>query len=251
MLIRKIMASATRQMRQPAIKPEVIAHRGIRDRYPENSVPAFLDALEAGADAIELDVHATRDGVVVVHHDFTLSGNDGSAFRGRAISTIDSTELSAYEIAPGVGVPRLETVLRAVAGRAKVYIEIKAPDIEALVASVLDLVPEATGKCAVHSFDHRIIRSFNAIAPGVPTGILLVGYPVDAPSLLKAAHARDLWQACDFIDAELVGSVHNIGGRIVGWTCNESSDWTRLRWLGVDAVCTDGSADLVEWLGGK
>jgi len=249
--MRKIMASATRKMRQPAIKPEVIAHRGLRDRYPENSVPAFLAALDAGVDAIELDVHATRDGVVVVHHDFTLSGNDGSAFRGRAISTIDFNELSVYEIAPGVGVPSLETVLRAVAGRAKVYIEIKARNIEALVASVLDLVTEATGKCAVHSFDHRIIRSFNALAPHVPTGILLVGYPVDVPSLLRAAHARDLWQVCDFIDGELISSVHNMGGRVVGWTCNESSDWTRLRALGVDAVCTDRSADLVEWLGGK
>ncbi|MEP6905115.1 MAG: glycerophosphodiester phosphodiesterase [Gemmatimonadales bacterium] len=227
-------------MRQQAATPEAIAHRGLRDKYPENSVPAFLASLEAGVDAIELDVHATRDKVVVVHHDPVLGG--------RSISTIDSTDLATCELSPGVIVPTLAGVLRAMAPRATVYVEIKAPGIESLVADVLRAAPQAPGKFAVHSFDHRIVRKFGSLAPDVPTGILLVGYPVDSVSLLKAAHARDLWQQCEFIDAALVDSIHAADGRVIAWTCNEAADWARLRDLGVDGICTDRSPALVEWL---
>jgi glycerophosphoryl diester phosphodiesterase len=83
----------------------------------------------------------------------------------------------------------------------------------------------------------------------VPTGILQVGYPVDSASLLAAAHARDLWQTCEFIDAALVTSIHAAAGRVIAWTCDVPNDWERLRDLGVDGICTDRSAALVEWLG--
>lgn len=236
-------------MRKPALVPEAIAHRGLRDKYPENSLLAFLAALDAGVDAIELDVHATRDNVVVVHHDGVLHAASGSSLAGRAISTTNSIDLAVFELSPGIGIPSLENVLRAVTPRAKVYIEIKARDIEALVAAVLAEIPGAAGKCAVHSFDHRVVRKFSSLAAGVPTGILQVGYPVDSASLLVAAHARDLWQTCEFIDAELVTSIHAAAGRVIAWTCDERNDWERLRDLGVDGICTDRSAALVEWLG--
>ncbi len=236
-------------MRKPALVPEAIAHRGLRDKYPENSLPAFLAALDAGADAIELDVHATRDNVVVVHHDAVLPAASGSPLAGRAISTTDSMDLAAFELSPGIGIPLLGDVLRAVTPRAMVYIEIKGRNIEAFVAAALAEVPGTAGKSAVHSFDHRVVRKFGSLAPGVPTGILEVGYPVDSASLLTAARARDLWQTCEFIDAELVTSVHAAAGRVIAWTCDERTDWERLRDLGVDGICTDRSAALVEWLG--
>lgn len=235
-------------MRLHETTPEAIAHRGLRDKYPENSLPAFLASLEAGVGAIELDVHATRDKIVVVHHDAVLPGGSASPLAGRAIDSIDSTDLAAFEISRGIGVPSLEDVLRAVTPGAIVYIEIKARDIEALVAAVLGEVPEAAGRCAVHSFDHRIVRKFGSLTPGVPTGILQVGYPVDSVSLLAAARARDLWQQCEFIDLELVNAVHAFGGRVVAWTCNEAADWERLRDLGVDGICTDRGVALVDWL---
>lgn len=249
MLTRILMHSTTWIMRQQPSIPEAIAHRGLRDKYPENSLPAFLAALDAGAGGIELDVHATRDNVVVVQHDPVLAAGSPSPLAGRAINTVESTDLATYELSAGVGVPLLADVLAAVTSRAAVYIEIKALDIEALVAAVIRDVPEAVGRCAVHSFDHRIVRRFGLLAPDVPTGILQVAYPIDSVSLLNAAHARDLWQQCEFIDADLVSSVHAAGCRVVAWTCNDAVEWTRLRDLGVDGICTDRSAALVQWLG--
>ena len=233
-------------MRKPTRALEAIAHRGIHDRYPENSLPALVAALDAGADAVELDVHATRDGVVVVHHDANLPPST-TPLSGRAIAAVGAADLATFELTPGVGIPTLEEILLALAPRAKVYIEIKASGIEAVVAAVLARVPSAATSCAVHSFDHRIVQHFGRIAPTIPTGILLVGYPVDAAAVLTAAAARDLWQSCEFVDADLVASIHRARGRVIAWTCNDPAEWNRLREIGVDGICTDRTAALVEW----
>lgn len=235
-------------MQQSTRAPEAIAHRGVRDRYPENSLPAFVAALDAGADAVELDVHATRDGVPVVHHDPTLPASSASPLAGRPIAALDSQELATFELAPGVVLPTLEEILTAVTPRAKVYIEIKGADIEHSVADVLARIPSAEATCAVHSFDHRIVQRFRGLAPAIATGILLVGYPVEAASLLTAAGARDLWESVEFIDQDLVTSIHQDGGRVIPWTCNDPADWKRLLALGVDGICTDRIAALVAWL---
>ena len=235
-------------MQEPRRAPEAIAHRGVRDRYPENSLPAFVAALDAGADAIELDVHASRDGVPIVHHDPTLPASSESPLAGRAITALDSSELASFELASGVIIPTLQEVLIAVISRARVYIEIKGPDIEQHVANVLAGVQDAEASCAVHSFDHRIIQRFRAIAPKIPTGILLVGYPVNAASLLGSVGAHDLWESHEFIDQDMVSSIHRAGGRVIAWTSNDPSDWKRLAKLGVDGICTDRTAALVAWM---
>jgi glycerophosphoryl diester phosphodiesterase len=204
--------------------------------------------LDAGADGIELDVHATSDGAVVVHHDPLLPPAVDSPIAGRPIASLSFAELDNFELAPGVGLPTLEEVLQALGARATVYIEIKARDIEARVAAVISSVPEAAARCAVHSFDHRIVKRFGSLAPHVPTGILEVGYPVHPSSLLEAADARDLWQSCEFIDEALIAAIHGRGGRVVAWTCDDPAQWAHFRRIGVDGICTDRSAACASWL---
>jgi len=156
------------------------------------------------------------------------------------------SELENFELAPGVALPTLEEVLQAIGVRAALYIEIKARDIEAQVAAVLARVPAAT-RCAIHSFDHRIVKRFSSLAPDVPTGILEVAYPVDPASLIAAARARDLWQACEFIDEALVTSIHGRGGRVIAWTCDDPAQWEQLLGFGVDGICTNRSAAAAIW----
>ena len=77
----------------------MISHRGAHQTLPENSIPAFLRAIELGAEAIELDVHGTKDGTVVVHHDRVVNAPDRSP---RRISDLSLSELQEFRLDDGI-----------------------------------------------------------------------------------------------------------------------------------------------------
>jgi glycerophosphoryl diester phosphodiesterase len=217
---------------------EIIAHRGTPREHPENSLPGFRRALEYGANGIELDVHLTSDGVVVVHHDPALHRPPGGAGGVPSLAIRDLTydAVRAHPLAPGVAVPALAEVLDLVGPLATVYIEVKAP---AAVDAVVRCAGRTGVSCAIHGFDHRVALRASAIGPAIPAGILLDSYLIDPATALTNAGARDYWQRWDMIDAELVARVQSARGRLIAWTVNDVADARRLAALGVDAVCTD------------
>ena len=207
---------------------ERIAHRGARRELAENTISAFQRAVERGADAIELDVHATQDEVIVVHHDADLVLSNGPG-KSRLV------DLDWSELARAGNVPRLRDVLETLPHHVTVYVEIKGLDIERLVAGVIG----GSTRCAVHSFDHSAIATMRTIAPDIPRGILFDHYPADVESSMRFAGARDVWPEWQLIDSRLVSTVHGAGGRVIAWTVNNREEARRLIALGVDGVCTD------------
>ena len=125
-----------------------------------------------------------------------------------------------------------------------VYVEIKAPSIEALVTRC---IRESVATCAVHSFDHRVVKIVKSIFPAIRTGVLQVSRHIDPVANLASASAEDLWQEVGSIDAELVERAHAVGARVVAWTANEAAEWDALYDLGVDAICTDRIAELATY----
>lgn len=210
---------------------ERIAHRGAKRELPENSIPAFRRAFERGADAIELDVHATRDGVVVVHHDPALSS-------GRAIADMSWDELRRVETSPGIGVPPLADVLAVTPPSKTVYVEIKGEHIEAAVATVIG---ESATQCAIHSFDHDAVARLRTISPEIPRGILFDKRASADTTIrrIKETGARDLWPRRDLIDQALLALAHRAGVRVIAWTVNSLPEARTLVALGVDGLCTD------------
>jgi glycerophosphoryl diester phosphodiesterase len=197
-----------------------------------------MRAIELGAEAIELDVHATKDGAVVVHHD-PLVNAPGLA--PRPIAELSVAELRNFRLDQNVDIPTLAAVLEAVGGDVTVYVEIKAPSIEPLVVRI---IREREANCAVHSFDHRIVRTVKAIFPAVRTGVLEVARHVDPIASLRETGAQDLWQEVSFIDEELVARAHSVDARVIAWTANDADQWETLRRIGVDGICTDRIAEL-------
>ncbi|MEO7963711.1 MAG: glycerophosphodiester phosphodiesterase [Gemmatimonadaceae bacterium] len=217
--------------------PEIVAHRGMPRRLPENTLQSFEAALASGAQGIELDVHVTRDDIVVVHHDAWLATVDGfGTQRGPAIASLTFAELVARD--GGRDIPALADVLSLVADKATVYVEIKALHIE---QQVVNVVQSHRTFCAVHGFDHRAPLRVHQLAPDIPVGILQTSYLIDAVAALRACGARDLWQQWEMIDEPLVRSVHDAGSRIVAWTVNDAAAISYLTEIGVDALCTDVS----------
>jgi len=207
---------------------EYIAHRGAHDVCIENTLDAFRRAVDLGFSGVELDVHATADGVCVVHHDETVvTQKVALSIRGTSFDTLrDSAPL----------VPRLDEVLSLLTGRTCVYVEIKGVGIE---RQVTDVIAASHAECAVHAFDHRVVRRVKELLPSLRTGILESGRLVNSAAALREAGATDLWQWHEFIDESLVREVADGGGRVIAWTANTSSEWRVLQDFGVGGICTD------------
>lgn len=216
---------------------ELIAHRGASRERRENTLPAFERALELGADGIELDTHATSDGVVVVHHDPVPRGeSDRKQLQGRPIALLTASEVATFRLLDGSHIPTLAEVADMVGDRSMLYVELKARTIEALVVACLK---PTRARFALHSFDHSSVQRARAIAPEVETGILTSSYLLDPAGALRAAGARDYWQSLEFVDQQLVDRVHDAGGRVIVWTVNGATDAEALRTAGVDGICSD------------
>jgi glycerophosphoryl diester phosphodiesterase len=186
-------------------------------------------------------VHATRDGIVVVHHDPVVHARRPLLPARRSIAELSASELDKFPLADGTRIPSLSETLAVIGDRATVYVEIKARNIEPLVTRS---IRESPARCAVHSFDHRVVKNVKAIFPAIRTGVLEVSRHIDPAASLIAAFAEDLWQEVDSIDEEIVERAHEVGARVIAWTANEPSQWVRLYEIGVDGICTDNIAEL-------
>ncbi len=206
-----------------------IAHRGSHRSHPENSLPAILRALELGAQGVEIDVHATADGALVVHHDPDLRG-------GGVIREMTSEQLRRVQLTPGVAIPFLDDVLDAVAGRAVLFIETKVEGVE---FALLRAVRGSSADSAVHSFHHQTIRNLKATMPALRAGVLTSGSADSASLALKLTGADDLWHEAPDITAQTVTEAHRLGRQVIAWAANDAEEYRRLIQLGVDGICTD------------
>ena len=227
--------------------PLAISHRGLSSVAPENTIPAFLAAIEAGAWGIELDVHGSADDVLVVHHDASIP-IDGKPV---PFLHLDSKDIAKIALEGDTRIPTLDDTLAAIGSRANVFIEVKGSALESSVARCLRRHMSNIERYSVHAFDHRIVKGVLELIPSVRTGALQVSYLIDSATALRKAGATDLWQHADFIDARLVTDVHAAGGIVVAWTPNDEAQWEALSRLDVDAVCTDRVDAFVEWTRAK
>jgi len=216
-------------------RPQIIGHRGSPRDHRENTLPSFQRAFLAGAQAVELDVHGTAEGIVVIHHDPATNSRPGESGPRVAIREATLSELRAIPIADGP-IPTLAELLAMLPERGDAYVEVKAGGIEEAVVSVMRTSEK---RCAVHSFDHRIARRVRELAPEVPVGILQTSYPIDPVRPLRDADARDLWQHWELIDLPLIERVHADGRRVIAWTVNDRDFARRLITWGIDGICTD------------
>jgi glycerophosphoryl diester phosphodiesterase len=209
----------------------VLAHRGANRHAPENTVPAMVRALELGADGVELDVHRTADGHLVVRHDAdTPVGALG--------------ELTLAEIAAALPeVPTLAAVLDVCRGKL-VNVEVKDPDPRA-VDVLISLLGARDGvdDVLVSSFHLSTVARVRATAPEVPTGFLS-SLRLDPFAALVTAveHGHTalhphVWSLPD--PAGVAARAHDRGLRVTVWTVNEPDQLLRLRDAGIDAVITD------------
>jgi glycerophosphoryl diester phosphodiesterase len=213
------------------VKPLVIAHRGASSIELENSLAAFRAAAGQGADGVELDVHATLDGELVVHHDPSILG--------LPIGQARSYDLAGLRLSNGEPIPTLKQALD-VLGPLKVFVEVKSldPRWDDRLLETLDTGPNPAGY-AVHSFAFHVVKRLGAKRPSLPRGILSEVRTRSPQQTLADASAQTLWQERTTLDEALVKTVHDLGAGIIAWTVDNPSDMERLVRWGVDGICTN------------
>lgn len=169
----------------PSSKPVIIAHRGAALKAPENTMASFRKAFSEGAEVVELDVHRTSDGHLVVMHDPKVDRTtDGKGeIRSMTLEKIRSLDAGSW-FGPdfkGEKVPTLEEVLDWAKGKVKVDIEVKDRALyPGISKDLVDLIrrKDATGDVMITSFDKSAIEDFQQLAPEIKTGYLFTPTPM-------------------------------------------------------------------------
>jgi glycerophosphoryl diester phosphodiesterase len=213
-------------------RPLVIAHRGASGYEVGNSLAAYRAAGDRGADAVELDIHTTADGALIVHHDERIGG--------RLIAHCNLHDVRCHRLANGEVVPTLEEALGTIVPRMLAWVEIKAlaPRWDEKLFEVIERTA-APEKVAVQAFDHRVIHRIGEKRPLLRRGVLSASYPMHPARCLEDADAGVLWQDRMYVDEALVSCIHEAGMALYVWTVNEPEDMRRFLALGVDGICTD------------
>lgn len=237
-------------MKNDRAHPQLFAHRGARWVAPENTLPAFAAALDMGVDGIELDVHRSADGKLVVIHDFVLDHTTNghglvTDCSAAALAQLDAGSHFGPQFA-GVGVPTLDAVLDLVGHRCLVNIEIKSENPNG--GDAVELVAQTVGDRKL--YDQVIVSSFNPISliklrwldPKIAIGLL---YEEALPAFLWHAWFTPILQPQalhpyhGLVDEALITAAHAKGVAVNVWTVNDGGDAQRLAALGVDVIMTD------------
>lgn len=206
---------------------------------PENSLAAIERALEAGVDAVEIDIYQI-EGELLVTHDRRL----GRVISGEGIITqLPLAYLREQKLANGEPLPTLRDVLALVKDRALLNIEIKSANCvpvlkQQLVGFVSDL-QLSLEHYIVSSFDHQQLFQCLQAMPDVKRAALIEGIPLDYAQCCEPLKAYAFNTHLSFITSELIGDARQRGLKNWVYTVNHDDDWRWLRALGVDGVFTD------------
>jgi glycerophosphoryl diester phosphodiesterase len=227
----------------------VVGHRGAMGHCPENTLASFERGLELGADWIELDVHLSRDGALIVIHDETVdrTTNGHGLVQEHSLAELKALDAGAWYGPQYAGqrIPTLDEVLVWARQRgAAVDIEIKnAPvyyaGIEEAVVHTLDRL-SMTDQAIVISFDHRAVQRVKALDSRLLTGVLYACRPVDGGiELARHAGADALLPHWAYVTSEDVRAAHDAGLSVAPWVSSDPVVLKSLIGAGVDAIGTN------------
>jgi len=226
---------------QPGTVP--IAHRGGALEAEENTLPAFARAVALGYRDIELDVHATRDGVVVVHHDATLARMFGDP---RPVAAIARDDLARLRTAGGAGLPQLAEVLAAFPG-VRFTIEVKAAAAAEPLARVIRDAGALDRVCVGSFVPAHTARVRALLGPGLcwsparagVAQLWLAGWGLPLPAPAPVVQVPQAFRGIPVVTPRFLRAARARGVKVQVWTVNEAADIDRLLDWGVDGIMTD------------
>lgn len=255
---------------------EIQGHRGSRGTSPENSLISFDHAFESGASTIELDVVATRDGHLVVHHDQSISSKycktplSHLADRSKVpLRELSLKEVLSYRCVSKLGLDDSVWVKIPTFVEALLHIDRLSPDIKVNVESKLNIVARLNpleprefvqeildamdragferSRTMHQAFSWKVLDAYHELAPELETAVLTFGH-FNVQKLVKRFQGQ-----LDYITTTMAGLTEERideakaeGLKVLVWTVNEREDWESLMKMQVDGIITDHPEELVE-----
>lgn len=234
---------------------KVWAHRGYSSRAPENTLAAFRLAAEAGAEGLELDVHRTKDGEVVVIHDETVKRTTGVKGRVKDLTLEEIRRLDAGswfdKSFAGEPIPTLSEVLELAADKNLwVNIELKNNKIPyaGLEEAVLEQVDryDWSRRTVISSFNHYSLRKVHQQRPDMDIAILYMANLIEPWHYARHVGATSIHPYWPTTQDEVLRGCHEAGFPVRPFTVNRREEMSRLLRASVEAIITDHVTRLLE-----
>lgn len=240
--------------------PIILAHRGDLAHAPENTLPSFQQAIQKGADGVELDVKLTSDGHVIVIHDPTTDRTTDGKGRVTSLSLAEIRKFDAGswfdEKFRGTQVPLLAEVFETVGMDRLINIELTnySTPRDGLTEKVCQLIKKHNNQKQIifSSFFPSNLKIASQQLPQVPRGLLampgVIGLWARSFGFMFGDY-QALHPHISSVDKQQVQRVHRINRRVHVWTANTSEEINQLKEWGVDGIFTDDPQTAVRALG--
>jgi glycerophosphoryl diester phosphodiesterase len=216
----------------------LISHRGGGEFGPENSLESLDGALRAGVANIETDVHQSRDGVLVISHEYRVN-----------LHVLQKTDFSwIREHHPEI--PSLVEYLDLADGRCRFNLEIKQAEPSLLLETLRE---RDTRSILFSSFNEEIVRGLRELDRDLPLGLLIFNDHFRREKVAKLIDELDLQVILPFYvlsEERLVSLAHERGIKVIAWTVNGLAHLERMLEMEVDGVFTDTYSEFRDYLVG-
>ncbi|RLD89378.1 MAG: glycerophosphodiester phosphodiesterase [Bacteroidetes bacterium] len=237
----------------------ITGHRGAGNLAPENTLSAIKEGLKYNVDRIEVDVHQTEDGKVVIMHDKTIDRTTNG--KGK-IKDFTYKELLKFDAGSwfsdkfkGEKIPLLEEAMKLIDGKAKFVIELKDGDeyYPDIVEHVIDIIKKynATDWCIIHSFKTGILEQVHQLDPEIELHKLFIGKLSLLPVYVSAGFAPEYYSFEKhpyiteysinylFANKSIINAIHKRGKKVNVWTIDNFEKFQKLKNLGIDGFITN------------
>jgi len=217
-----------------------IGHRGAKGYEPENTLVSFQKALEMKVDGIELDVHLSSDGELIVIHDESI---DRTTNGKGLVQNLSFQEIKSFLIEGKYKVPRLQEVFDIVDRNCFINIELKGSGTEKPVLELIErYVLEKNW-----NYDHFLVSSFNwdmlqdvrFLNPRIPIGVITDSSVEQALAFAKKIKAYSIHPDFQLLSKENVALVQENGFEVFPWTVNSKDDIQKIKSFNVNGIISD------------
>ncbi len=217
-----------------------IAHRGAKAYEPENTLQAFQKALDLNSDGIELDVHLSADGHIIVMHDETID----KMTNGKGdINSYTLAELKSFLVAGKHQIPTLDEVFDLVDKKCFINVELKNADTSKNVVSLIDkYIAEKNWKYEhfiISSFDWNALEEVQKLNTNIPIGVLTEENVEDALAFAETIKAKAIHPDFQLLNTENVYQIQEKGFVVFPWTVNSEQDIQKVKSYKVNGIISD------------